>query len=473
MKLIGEGITFEDVSVVPIGSKVSIEEVNIGTRLTKKIKLNAPIISSSMKTVTNAKMAIAIARQGGIGIISHSLSVKEQASEVDKVKRSENGVITDPFSLSPNNYVYEADQLIAKFKISGVPIVEAGLLVGIITNRDLRFEEDHNKKIYEVMTRDNLVTAPIGTTLEEAKKILMKTKVEKLPLVDEEYNLKGLITIKDIQKPIKYPNSAKDELGRLLVGASLRLDEEYMLRAEKLVDAKVDVLFIEETNNYSDKVCSIVKELKENFKNIEIVVGNVITEEATEALIKAGADAIKVGIGSGSVNATRIITGVGVPQITAIENCHRVAKAYDVPIISDGGIRYPGDILKALTAGASCCVLGHVIGGCDESPGDIILYKGRKYKEYSGVDFESEISKNDKVSVQTSIDARVPYRGSATDVLKQFLNAFKMGMSYAGASNIESLIENGTYVKLTNASKLEGNIHNVMVTKESANFSIE
>ncbi len=473
MKLIGEGITFEDISVVPVGYKLPVEDINIETKLTKKITLKAPVISSSMETVTNAKMAIAIARQGGIGIISHALTIEEQASEVDKVKRSENGVITDPFSLSPNNYVYEADQLIAKFKISGVPIVEAGLLVGIITNRDLRFEEDHNKKIYEVMTRDNLVTAPIGTTLDEAKKILMKTKVEKLPLVDDEYNLKGLITIKDIQKPIKYPNSAKDAQGRLLVGASLKLDENYLERANKLVEAKVDVLFIEETNNYSNRICSIIKELKEKYEDVEIVAGNVVTAQGTEALIKAGVDGVKVGIGSGSVNATRTITGVGIPQITAIENCYSVASKYDIPVISDGGIRYPGDILKALAAGASCCVLGHVIGGCDESPGDIILYKGRKYKEYSGDDFESENCKNDKFSVKTSVDARVPYKGSVTDVLKQFLNAFKMGMSYAGAKDIETIIKDGKYVKLTNAGKFEGNIHNVVVTKESANFSIE
>lgn len=473
MKLIGEGVTFEDISVVPIGSKVPANEVVLKTKLTKKITLNAPIISSSMQTVTNAKMAIAVARQGGLGIITHVLSIDEQASEVDKVKRSENGVITDPFSLSPNNYVYEADQLIAKFKISGVPIVEAGLLVGIITNRDLRFEEDHNKKIYEVMTRDNLITAPIGTTLEEAKAILMKTKVEKLPLVDDEFNLKGLITIKDIQKPIKYPNSAKDNLGRLLVGASVKLDCFYMDRIDKLVEAKVDVIFIEETNNYSEKICEIVREIKAKYKDLQIVVGNVVTKEGTLKLIEAGADAIKVGIGSGSINATRIITGVGIPQITAIEKCYEVAKDYGVPIISDGGIKYPGDVLKALTVGANVCVLGHVLAGCEESPGEIILYKGRKFKDYNGSDSENEISKDDDTIVSTSVDARVPYTGSATGVLKLFLNGLKTAMSYAGASDIDNLIENGRYVKLSNAGRLEGNINNVMVTKENSNFSLE
>ncbi len=473
MKLVGKGITFEDISVVPIGSKVPISEINIQSKVTKKIKLNSPIVSSSMKTVTNSKMAIAIARQGGIGIISHSLSIENQASEVDKVKRSENGVITDPFSLSPNNYVYEADQLIAKFKISGVPIVESGLLVGIITNRDLRFEEDHNKKIYEVMTQENLITAPIGTTLEEAKKILMKTKVEKLPLVDEDFNLKGLITIKDIQKPIKYPNSAKDEQGRLIVGASVKLDDEYEKRIEKLIDAKVDVLFIEETNNYSEKICSIIKEIKAKYSDIQIVAGNVVTGEGTKTLIEAGADGIKVGIGSGSVNVTRIITGIGVPQITAIENCYEVAKEYGVPIISDGAIKYPGDVLKALAVGASCCVLGQALAGCEETPGDIILYRGRKYKEYTGADSENEISKKDKIVVETTVDARVPYRGPVTEVLQQFLNGFKTGMSYVGAKNIEILNKNGKYIELTSAASLEGNVNNVIVTKESTNFSLE
>ncbi len=473
MKLVGSGITFEDISIVPVGSKVPVDEICIETKLTKKIKLNSPIVSSSMKTVTNSKMAISVARQGGIGIISHALSIEEQASEVDKVKRSENGVITDPFSLSPNNYVYEADQLIAKFKISGVPIVESGLLVGIITNRDLRFEEDHNKKIYEVMTQENLITAPIGTTLEEAKAILMKTKVEKLPLVDEEFNLKGLITIKDIQKPIKYPNSAKDELGRLIVGASVKLDDEYEERIEKLVDAKVDAIFIEETNNYSEKICGIIKNIKNNYPDIEVVVGNVVTGEGAKALIESGADGIKVGIGSGSVNITRIITGVGIPQITAIENCYKVAKEYGVPIISDGAIKYPGDVLKALAVGASCCVLGKALAGCDESPGDIILYKGRKYKEYSGVDSENEITKNNKVKVSTTIDARVPYRGPVTEVLQQFISGIKVGMSYAGTESVERLNKNGKYIQLTSAASLESNVNNVIVTKESTNFSLE
>ncbi len=472
-KFLGEGLTFSDISVVPVGSKLPISEVSLKTKLTKDITLNAPIISSSMKTITKSKMAIAVARQGGVGIISHDLSIKEQASEVDKVKRSENGVITDPFSLSPNNYVYEADQLIGKFKISGVPIVEAGLLVGIITNRDLRFEEDHNKKIYEVMTRDGLITAPIGTTLEEAKQILMKTKVEKLPLVDEDFNLKGLITIKDIQKPIKYPNSAKDEQGRLLVGASIKLDEEYMERVDAVVEAKVDVIFIEELNNYSEKVCNIVKEIKAKYSDLPIIVGNVVTEEATKALIDAGADAIKVGIGSGSVNATRLITGVGLPQITSIQNCYRVAKEHGIPVISDGGIKYPGDVLKALVAGANAVVLGQVLAGCDEAPSEISLYQGRKYKSYIGVDCENQINKEDERVVPTSVDARVPYRGSAAEVLKQFLNGVKTGMSYAGSKDIEKLVKDGQFVKMSHASIIESNIHDVYVTKELTNFSIQ
>ncbi len=469
-RLIGEGLTFDDISVVPIGHKINIEEINLESRLTKKIKLKAPIISCSMDTVTESRMAINVARQGGLGIIHNKMTIERQVSEVDRVKRSENGVITDPFYLSPNHYVYEAEQLIIKYKISGVPIVESGLLVGIITNRDLKFEDDHNKKIYEVMTRDDLITAPFGTSLEEANEILKKHKVEKLPLVDEHMNLKGLITIKDIKKPIKYPNSAKDALGRLLVGAEVSLEGNYLERIDKLVNAKVDVLFIETVNDYSDRLVEGIKKIKEKYSDIEIVAGNVITEDGARKLVEAGVDGIKVGIGAGSINVTRVITGVGIPQITAIDNCLKGTKG-EVPLIIEGGIKYSGDIVKALSAGADVCVLGYLLAGCYESPGDIELYKGRKYKNYCGIKADDTIK--DSNNTPEALDAKVPYTGHAKDVLDQILGGVRTGLSYAGVGSAKELVEKGKYVKITKNGGKEAHINNIFVSKESANYSVE
>ena len=481
-RVIREGLTFDDVLLIPAYSEISPMDVEVGTQLTKSIPLNIPIMSAGMDTVTESKMAIAVARQGGIGIIHKNMSFEEQAAEVDRVKRSEHGVITDPFSLSPNHYVYEAEALMARYQISGVPITEHNKLVGIITNRDLRFETDHNKKIYEVMTREGLVTAPEGTTLEEAKQILTKHKFEKLPIVDKKGNLKGLITIKDIQKTIKYPHSAKDSHGRLLVGAAIGTNSMYMERVQALVNEKVDVIVMDSAHGHSLTVLNCVREIKGAFPDLQIIAGNVATGEATVALIEAGADAVKVGIGPGSICTTRVIAGIGVPQITAVLDCADAAKPYGIPIISDGGIRYSGEVTKALAAGANVCMMGSIFAGCDESPGATELYQGRKYKVYRGMGSLAAMEQGSKdwyfqehaqKAVPEGVEGRTAYKGSAADTIFQFMGGLKAGMGYCGCKTIAELQEKTQFMKITSAGLKENHPHDVQITKEAPNYSVE
>lgn len=481
-KIINEGITFDDVLLVPAFSKVLPKEVDVSTYLTKTIKLNIPIMSSGMDTVTESKMAISMARQGGIGIIHKNMSIEQQADEVDKVKRSENGVITDPFYLNPEQFVYEANELMAKYRISGVPITEVGTrkLVGILTNRDLRFETDYNKKIKEVMTSENLITGSEGTTLEEAKAVMGKHKIEKLPLVDKEGNLCGLITIKDIEKAIRYPKSAKDEQGRLRVGAGVGISKDIMLRVEALVNAQVDVIVLDTAHGHSIHVIEAIKNIKTKYPDLQVIAGNVATGEATRALIEAGADAVKVGIGPGSICTTRIIAGVGVPQITAIYDCAQVAKEYNIPVIADGGIKYSGDIVKSIAAGGNLCMLGGVLAGCDESPGDTEIYQGRKYKVYRGMGSIAAMNQgskdryfqeDEKKLVPEGVEGRVAYKGMLEDTIYQLIGGLKSGMGYCGAATINDLIENGKFVKITSASLKESHPHDIQIIKEAPNYS--
>ncbi len=481
-KIIGEGITFDDVLLVPAYSEVIPNDVDLTTHLTKNIVLNIPMLSAGMDTVTEHRMAIAMARQGGIGIIHKNMTIEEQADEVDKVKRSENGVITDPFYLSPDNTLADANDLMAKYRISGVPITQNGKLVGIITNRDLLFEEDYSKKIKESMTSEGLVTAPVGVTLEEAKKILADSRKEKLPIVDDDYNLKGLITIKDIEKQIKYPNSAHDDKGRLLCGAGLGVTEDILDRAAALVDAQVDVVVVDSAHGHSANVIRCVKLLKEHFPDLPVIAGNVATSEGTKALIDAGADAVKVGIGPGSICTTRIVAGIGVPQVTAIMDCYRVAKEYGIPIIADGGIQYSGDITKAIAAGASACMMGSLFAGCDESPGDSELYQGRKYKVYRGMGSIAAMENgskdryfqtNAKKLVPEGVEGRVPYKGTVEDTVFQLVGGIRSGMGYCGSATIEQLQENGQFIKISAASLKESHPHDIDITKEAPNYSVE
>lgn len=481
-KIIKQGITFDDVLLVPAYSQVLPKDVDLSTHLTKKIKLNIPVMSAGMDTVTEARMAIAIARQGGIGVIHKNMTIKAQVDEVDKVKRSEHGVITDPFYLSPDRYVYEANELMAKYRISGVPITEGTKLVGILTNRDLRFETNHNRKIEEVMTKENLITAPEGTTLEEAKEILAKYRIEKLPIVDQDGNLKGLITIKDIEKAILYPNSAKDENGRLLVGAAVGVTNDVLDRVEKLVEAKVDVIVVDTAHGHSQGVFDTVKKIKGAYPNLQIIAGNVATAEATKALIEAGVDAVKVGIGPGSICTTRVISGVGVPQITAIYDCAEAAKPYGVPVIADGGIKYSGDIVKAIAAGASVTMMGSILAGSDESPGETELYQGRKYKVYRGMGSLAAMEKGSKDRyfqqdakklVPEGVEGRVAYKGPVEDTIFQLMGGLRSGMGYCGTKNIKELMENGQFVKITGAGLKENHPHDIHITKEAPNYSVE
>lgn len=481
-KVINEGLTFDDVLLVPEKAKVNIKDICTKSKLTKKINLNNPIVSSPLDTVTESQMAIALARQGGIGFIHDNMEIQRQAVEVDKVKRSEHGVITDPFSLSPNHYVYEANNLMSKFHISGVPITENGFLVGIITNRDLKFEEDHSKKIYEVMTRDNLVTAPVGTSIDEAKSILTLHKIEKLPLIDEDGLLKGLITIKDIDKIVKYPNSAKDDHSRLICGAKVTISEDMYERIEELIKVKVDVIALIKPNGYDEEIISAVKEIKIKYQDLQIIVGNIATKEAAKDLIEAGADGLLVGIGAGSICTSRVISGSGVPQITAIMDVFSVAKEYGIPIISDGGIKYSGDVAKAIGAGASSVMVGGLFAGCDESPGVIELYKGRKYKIYRGMNPLPEINtskpkmfvkKEEDMLVSDSVEGRVSYRGSVKDIVKEVIGGLVSGMNFVGASNIEELKNNSRFIKMSDAGLKESHPHNIQITKESSNYSLE
>ncbi|NLP45729.1 MAG: IMP dehydrogenase [Epulopiscium sp.] len=481
-KLVKEGLTFDDVLLIPAYSKVLPKNVELATSLTKKIRLNIPLMSAGMDTVTEARMAIAMARQGGIGVIHKNMSIEKQAQEVDKVKRSEHGVITDPFYLSPDHYVYEANELMARYRISGVPITEGTKLVGILTNRDLRFETNHNKKVSEVMTKENLITAPEGTTLEEAKEILAKYRIEKLPIVDKDFNLKGLITIKDIEKTIQYPFSAKDEQGRLLVGAAVGVTKDVLERVTHLVNAKVDVIVIDTAHGHSQGVLDTVKKVKSAFPDLQIIAGNVATGEATVALIEAGADAVKVGIGPGSICTTRVVAGVGVPQITAIYDCAEAAKPYGIPVIADGGIKYSGDIVKAIIAGASVCMMGSLFAGCEESPGATELYQGRKYKVYRGMGSLAAMEKgskdryfqeDSKKLVPEGVEGRVAYKGSVEDTIYQLIGGLRAGMGYAGTKTVKDLQENGQFVRITNAGLRESHPHDIQITKEAPNYSIE
>ena len=479
-QIIGDGITFDDVLLVPQYSEVTPNMIDLTTHLTKKIQLNIPMMSAGMDTVTEHRMAIAIARQGGIGIIHKNMSIEAQAEEVDKVKRSEYGVITDPFYLSPEHTLEDANALMAKFRISGVPITEGRKLVGIITNRDLKFEEDFSRKIREVMTSKNLVTAKEGVTLAEAKKILAKARVEKLPIVDDDFNLKGLITIKDIEKQIKYPLSAKDEQGRLLCGAAVGITKNVMDRVTALVNAKVDCIVIDSAHGHSKNIITTLKEIKAAYPDLQVIVGNVATGEATKALIEAGADAVKVGIGPGSICTTRVVAGIGVPQVSAVMDCYEAAKPYGVPIIADGGIKYSGDMTKALAAGANVCMMGSMFAGCDEAPGEFELYQGRKYKVYRGMGsiaamengskdryFQSDAKK----LVPEGVEGRVAYKGTVEDTIFQLVGGIRSGMGYCGAKDIKTLQETGKFVKISAASLKESHPHDIQITKEAPNYS--
>ena len=479
-QIIGEGITFDDVLLVPQFSQVIPNQVDLSTNLTKKIKLNIPIMSAGMDTVTEHRMAIAMARQGGIGIIHKNMSIEAQAEEVDKVKRSENGVITNPFSLTPEHTLKDADELMGKFRISGVPVTEGKKLVGIITNRDLKFETDFSKKIKESMTSEGLITAKEGITLEEAKKILAAARKEKLPIVDDDFNLKGLITIKDIEKAIKYPLAAKDEQGRLLCGAAVGITANVLERTKALVDAKVDVIVLDSAHGHSQNVINCVKMIKEAYPDLQVIAGNVATGEATRALIEAGVDAVKVGIGPGSICTTRIVAGIGVPQISAIMDCYAVAKEYGVPIIADGGIKFSGDMTKAIAAGGSVCMMGSMFAGCDESPGDFELFQGRKYKVYRGMGSiaamengskDRYFQSNAKKLVPEGVEGRVAYKGTVEDTVFQLMGGLRSGMGYCGAENIPYLQENGKFVKISAASLKESHPHDIQITKEAPNYS--
>ncbi|MBC5711310.1 IMP dehydrogenase [Hungatella hominis] len=480
--IIGDGITFDDVLLVPAYSEVIPNQVDLTTCLTKTIKLNIPLMSAGMDTVTEHRMAIAMARQGGIGIIHKNMSIQAQADEVDKVKRSENGVITDPFYLSPEHTLKDADELMAKFRISGVPITEGKKLVGIITNRDLKFEEDFSRKIKECMTSKNLVTAKEGITMTEAKKILAKARVEKLPIVDDDFNLKGLITIKDIEKQIKYPLSAKDSQGRLLCGAAIGITANVLDRVAALVASKVDVIVLDSAHGHSANVLNCVRMIKEAYPDLPVIAGNIATGDAARALIEAGADAIKVGIGPGSICTTRVVAGIGVPQITAVMDCYAVAKEYGIPVIADGGIKYSGDLTKAIAAGGNVCMMGSMFAGCDESPGTFELYQGRKYKVYRGMGsiaamengskdryFQSDAKK----LVPEGVEGRVAYKGLVEDTVFQMLGGLRAGMGYCGASDIKTLQETAKFVKITAASLKESHPHDIHITKEAPNYSID
>ncbi len=483
-KIIGDGITFDDVLLVPQYSEVVPNQIDVSTYLTKSIHLNIPFISAGMDTVTEHQMAIAMARCGGIGIIHKNMSIEQQAEEVDMVKRSENGVITDPFFLTADHTLKDANDLMAKFRISGVPITEGRKLIGIITNRDLVFEEDYSKKISECMTSEHLVTAKEGTTLEEAKQILARAKVEKLPIVDDEGNLKGLITIKDIEKQMKYPNAAKDAQGRLLCGAALGITANVVERAQELINAHVDVVVLDSAHGHSANVLKCVSMLKEKFPDLQIIAGNVATGEATEALIKAGADCVKIGIGPGSICTTRVVAGIGVPQVSAVMNAFEVADKYGIPIIADGGIQYSGDVVKAIAAGGSTVMMGSVFAGCDEAPGEFELYQGRKYKVYRGMgslgamkqkngSADRYFQANAKKLVPEGVEGRVAYKGRVEDTIFQFVGGLRAGMGYCGAKDITTLQHNSQFVKISSASLKESHPHDIHITKEAPNYSVE
>ena len=481
-KIIGKGITFDDVLLVPQFSSVIPNDVVLSTQLTKKIRLNIPLMSAGMDTVTEHRMAIAMARQGGIGVIHKNMSIQQQAEEVDKVKRSENGVISDPFSLSPEHTLDDADKLMSKFRISGVPITENGKLVGIITNRDLKFETDYSKKIKESMTSENLITAKEGITLEEAKAILGRARKEKLPIVDDNMMLKGLITIKDIEKQIKYPNAAKDAQGRLLCAAAVGVTPDICDRVDALVKSKVDAIVIDTAHGHSENVLKTFAMIKEKYPDLDVIAGNVATKSGTQAMIDAGVDAVKIGIGPGSICTTRIVAGIGVPQITAIMQAYEAAHAAGIPVIADGGIKYSGDITKALAAGANVCMMGSLFAGTDESPGDFELYQGRKYKVYRGMGSIAAMENgskdryfqaNAKKLVPEGVEGRVAYKGTVEDTVFQLIGGLRAGMGYCGAKTIEELHEKAEFVEISAASLKESHPHDIQITKEAPNYSVE
>ncbi|MEN2467109.1 IMP dehydrogenase [Ornithinibacillus sp. JPR2-1] len=482
-----EGLTFDDVLLLPAKSEVLPREVDVSTVLTKNIKLNAPLISAGMDTVTEATMAIAMARQGGLGIIHKNMSIEEQAEQVDRVKRSESGVITNPFFLTPDHQVFDAEHLMGKYRISGVPVVNSETeqkLVGIITNRDLRFIQDYSIKISEVMTSENLVTASVGTTLDEAGKILQQYKIEKLPLVDEHGILKGLITIKDIEKVIEFPNAAKDAQGRLLVGAAVGVTGDSVKRIEALVQAGVDVVVIDTAHGHSQGVLDQLRKIRNAYPELDIIAGNVATAEGTKALIEAGATIVKVGIGPGSICTTRVVAGVGVPQITAVYDCAEAAAEYGVPVIADGGIKYSGDITKAIAAGAHAVMLGSMFAGVSESPGETEIYQGRRYKVYRGMgsvgamkagskDRYFQESADAKKLVPEGIEGRVAYKGPLADTIHQLLGGLRSGMGYCGTPTIDQLRNEGQFIRITNAGLTESHPHDVQITKEAPNYSLK
>ena len=479
-KILKKGYTFDDVLLVPNKSEVLPKEVTLGTNLTKKIKLNIPIMSAGMDTVTESKMAIAIAREGGIGIIHKNMSIEAQALEVDRVKRQENGVITNPFSLSKEHKIQDALDLMSKYRISGVPVTEDGKLIGILTNRDILFEEDYNAVIGDVMTKGELITAPEGTTVEEAKEILKKHKIEKLPLVDKNNVLKGLITIKDIEKVKTYPNAAKDEKGRLLCGAAVGVTKDMMERVKALRDVEVDVITLDTAHGHSEGVLEAVKKIKEVYPEMQIIAGNVATAAATKDLIEAGADCVKVGIGPGSICTTRVVAGVGVPQLTAVMDCVEVANEYGVPVIADGGIKYSGDMVKALAAGAKVCMMGSMFAGCEEAPGEVEIYQGRSYKVYRGMGSLAAMNKGskdryfqegNKKLVPEGVEGRVPFKGALSETIYQIIGGIRSGMGYLGAKTLVDLYENATMVVQSSAGLRESHPHDIQITKEAPNYS--
>lgn len=478
-----EGLTFDDVLLIPAKSDVTPNMIRLGTNLTKNIRLNTPIMTAAMDTVTDSKMAIAIAREGGIGIIHKNMSIEKQAEEVDKVKRSENGVIVNPFALTEDHIVKDADELMGKYRISGVPIVDSNnRLVGIITNRDMRFLTNFSEKISNVMTKDNLITAPVGTTLEQAQEILRSHKIEKLPIVDDDGILKGLITIKDIEKSVQYPNSARDSKGRLLCGAAIGVTANVLERAKALIDAQVDVLVLDSAHGHSANILKCLAMVKENFPDIPVIAGNIATAEAAEDLIKAGADCVKVGIGPGSICTTRVVAGIGVPQITAVYDVARVAQKYGIPVIADGGIKYSGDIVKALAAGANVVMLGSLLAGCAEAPGETEIYQGRQFKVYRGMgslgamadgSTDRYFQEGAKKLVPEGVEGRVPYKGMVADTIFQLVGGIRSGMGYCGCVDIPTLHENAQFIRITGAGLKESHPHDIYITKEAPNYSTQ
>ena len=480
-KFVKEGLTFDDVLLIPAESDVLPKDIDLTTSLTKTIKLNTPVMTAAMDTVTESRMAIAIAREGGIGVIHKNMSIENQAIEVDKVKRSENGVISTPFCLTPEHYAYDAEALCHKYKISGVPICdEDGKLVGILTNRDMRFMTDFNIKIKDVMTKDNLVTAPVGTTLEQAKQILMKHRIEKLPLVDENGYLRGLITIKDIEKSVQYPNSARDSMGRLICAAAIGATSDVLDRAAALAEAGVDAFVLDSAHGHSANILKSVSKVKAAFPNISLIAGNVATAEGTKALIDAGADCVKVGIGPGSICTTRVVAGIGVPQITAVYDSANEAAKHGVAVIADGGIKYSGEIVKAIAAGASAIMVGSLVAGCDEAPGEFEIFQGRRFKVYRGMGSlgamangskDRYFQEDNKKLVPEGVEGRVPYKGPLSDTIFQMMGGLRSGMGYCGCHNIEELKEKAQFIRITNAGLIESHPHDVFITKEAPNYS--